>query len=133
MKKLGINIFIIGLYSFPFVFFSMQQNFDEGSIVGYLLMIIFTSMIAFLGKFSNNNLAIILGNIASAIISFQLLTEMADNQRWLSFFKPLTPFQYLILVTVLNTIPQFFSMKLATIIKPKLDYIFEKDDVHIRK
>ena len=82
-------------------------------------MIAATSVLAFFGKLYSNSIPIIFGNIASGIISFYFISEMALNERWGGYFKPLTPYQLLLFVTMLNLIPQFFTMKVANKYKKK--------------
>ncbi|MFD2444750.1 hypothetical protein ACFSO7_12315 [Bacillus sp. CGMCC 1.16607] len=113
MRKIGTNILILCLFCFPFVYFSMYQDFTDRSMFGYLIMIVATSLLAFLGKFNGNSFPIYLGNIASGFISYYFISEMAGNERWNGYFKPLTPNQFLLLVTFLNLIPQFYAIKLA--------------------
>ncbi len=113
LRKIVIGILIVCLYCFPFVYFSMHQDFANRSMLGYLIMIIVTSLLAFFGKLFNNSISLIIGNILSVIISFYFISEMTGNERWGGYFKPLTPYQLLILVSFLNLIPQFFAMKLA--------------------
>ena len=113
MRKIVIGILIVCLYCFPFVYFSMHQDFANGSMLGYLIMIVVTSLLAFLGKLFSNSIYLIIGNILSVIISFYFISEMIGNERWGGYFKPLTPYQLLILVSFLNLIPQFFTIKLA--------------------
>lgn len=113
MRKVGISILIFCLYCFPFVYFSMHQDFANGSMLGYLIMIVATSLLAFFGKLYSNSIPLIFGNLVSGIISFYFISEMAGNERWGGYFKPLTPYQLLIFVTFLNLIPQFFTKKLA--------------------
>lgn len=120
MKPIGINILIICLYCFPFVYFSMYKDFENGSMIGYLMMIILTSIIAFIGKFSYNTLALIVGNIVSAMISYYFISQMTGNERWEGYFKPLTASQLLIVVTFLNLIPQLIAIKLANKFKNKV-------------
>jgi len=116
MQKLIISILIICLYCFPFVYFSMHQDFANGSMVGYLIMIVGSSILAFLSKLFSNTIPFIIGNIASAIISFYFLYKMEISLGigWDGgYFKPLTPYQLLLLVSFLNLIPQFFVIMLA--------------------
>lgn len=87
---------------------------------GYLTMIVGTSILAFLGKYFNNTIPLIIGNTASAIISLYFLykIEITLGTGWDGgYFKPLTPYQLLILVSFLNLIPQFFAMQLAKKVK----------------
>lgn len=113
MRKTVIGILIVCLYCFPFVYFSMHQDFANRSMLGYLIMIVATSLLAFLGKLFSNSTFLIIGNILSIIISFYFISEMTGNERWDSYFKPLAPYQLLFLVSFLNLIPQFFTIKLA--------------------
>lgn len=113
MRKLVIGILIVCLYCFPYVYFSMYQDFANGSMLGYILMITVTSLLAFCGKWYSNSIPVVMGNIVSAIVSFYLIGEIAGNERWDGYFKPLSANQLLILVTILNLIPQYLIMKLA--------------------
>lgn len=113
MKKVVINIFIICLYCFPFVYFSMYQDFENQSMIGYVIMIIATSTLAFFCKLTKNRFALITGNIASTMISYYFIDQMSSNERWGGYFKPLAPVQLLVLVSFLNLIPQFFVSKCA--------------------
>ncbi|MDM5213815.1 hypothetical protein QUF94_20665 [Peribacillus sp. NJ4] len=120
LRKIVIGILIVCLYCFPFVYFSMHQDFANRSMLGYLIMIVVTSLLAFFGKLFNNSISLIIGNILSVIISFYFISDMTGNERWGGYFKPLTPYQLLILVSFLNLIPQFFAMKLANRHKNKV-------------
>lgn len=82
-------------------------------------MIVSTSILAFMGKLYSNSITILLGNIVSGIISFYFISKMAGNEHRGGYFKPLTPYQLLLLVTLMNVIPQFFTMKLANTYKNK--------------
>lgn len=113
VRKIGMSIVIFCLYCFPYVYYSMYQDFANKLILGYLLMIVATSLLAFFGKLYSTSIPLILGNIASAIISFYLISNMEGNERWGGYFKPLTPYQLLMFVALVNLIPQFISMKLA--------------------
>lgn len=120
MRRIGANLLIICFYCFPFVYFSMYKDFENGSMIGYLMMIIITSLLAFFGKLSNHMKPIIIGNIVSACISFYFISIVTSNERWDFYFKPLTPIQLLILVSFLNLIPQFIAVKLAFVVKRKV-------------
>lgn len=122
MRKLVISILIVCLYSFPFVYFSMYQDFTNKSMLGYLLMVGGTLILAFFGKFFSNTIPLIIGNIVSVIISFYFLNKMeiSFGIGWDGgYFKPLSPYQLLLLVSFLNLIPQFFVMNLANRYKKK--------------
>ena len=119
MRKLVGSLIGI-LYCFPFVYYSMYQDYVDGSMLGYLMMIIATSLLAFLSRLFSNSIYFITGNIVSLVVSFYFIGEMGKREDWGYYFKPLSPYQLLILVSFLNLIPQFFAMKLAKMVKKKL-------------
>ncbi|MDQ0206942.1 hypothetical protein [Alkalicoccobacillus murimartini] len=69
MRKVMIGILIVCLYGFPYVFYSMYQDFATTSMSGYLLMIGVTSVLAFSCKFFSYSVFIFLGNIVSLLVS----------------------------------------------------------------
>ncbi|WP_203362937.1 hypothetical protein [Bacillus sp. REN10] len=113
MKKVAMNLLILCLYGFPFVYFSMYKDFADGSMIGYVLMILVTSILAFIGQYSHHTMAVFIGNLVSAVVSYYFITQMAGNDRWGGYFKPLAPVHLLVLVSVLNIIPQRMAMNLA--------------------
>ncbi|MEC1719838.1 hypothetical protein [Schinkia azotoformans] len=123
MGKIGIGIVIICLYCFPFVYISMYQDYANHSMLGYLIMIIATSLLAFFGKLFINSLFPIIGNLLSVIISFYFINGMVGNEHWSGYFKPLTPYQLLILVSFLNLIPQFLATNFAKKLKNKVNEV----------
>ncbi|WP_175074421.1 hypothetical protein [Terribacillus sp. AE2B 122] len=119
MKKIIVGILIVCLYCFPFVYNSMYQDFANRSMLGYLLMLMATLLLAFLGKLFSSSIYLIIGNIISIIISFYFINEMSWNEEWGGYFKPLTPNQLLIFASVLFLIPQLFAMRLAKKLKDR--------------
>ncbi len=113
MKKIIIGILIAGLYGFPFVYFSMHQDFVNGSMLGYLIMIVMTSLLAFFGKLFSHSVYLWIGNLLSVIVSLYFNSMMNGNDAWGGYFKPLSPSQLVIFVSLLNMIPQFFAIRLA--------------------
>lgn len=120
MRKIVIGILIVCLYCFPFVYYSMHQDFANRSMLGYLIMFVATSLLAFLGKLFSNSTSLIIGNLLSVIISFYFIIQMTENERWDIYFKPLAPYQLFILVSFLNLIPQLFTIELAKYINKKV-------------
>lgn len=119
MKKKVTGILIVILYCFPFVYFSMHQDFANRSMLGYLMMIVMTSLLAFFGKLFDHTISFLIGNLLSAIISLYFTSKMMGIEGWSYYFKPLSAYQLVIFVSLLNLIPQFFAMKLAKMIKNK--------------
>lgn len=97
----------------------MYQDFINRSMVGYVIMIVATSLLAFFGKYYVNSIPMIVGNILSGFISFYFNSKMMGNDGWDGYFKPLTPNHLLIVVSFLNLIPQFIALKIAKRYKNK--------------
>lgn len=119
MRKKVTGILIVILYCFPFVYFSMHQDFVNGSMLGYLMMIVMTSLLAFFGKLFSHSIFLMIGNLLSAIISLYFTSKMMGIEGWSYYFKPLSAYQLVIFVSLLNLIPQFFAMWIAKIIQNK--------------
>ena len=119
MKKLLLGMLLIFLYCFPYVYFSMYLDYSNGSMLGFGLMIIITSILAFCGVKYVHYIHVIIGNSLSMIISFYFIGEMSGVEEWGGYFKPITPNQLLIVVTILNLIPQYFAARLAKKYKKK--------------
>lgn len=116
VRKLIITILIVCFYCFPFVYFSMYEDFANGSMIGYVIMIVGTSILAYVSKLFSNTIPFIIGNVLSIIISYYFLykMEIEFGISWhRGYFKPFTPYQLLLLVSFLNVIPQFFVMILV--------------------
>ncbi|SMQ77509.1 hypothetical protein SAMN05444673_2875 [Bacillus sp. OV166] len=114
MKKISIGIFLVILYCFPFVYFSMKQDFANRSMIGYLIMIVATSLLAFLVKYFCNFIPFIIGNMLSMMVSFYFNGGMSDTEMWDGgYFKPFSSSQLIIVVSLLNLIPQYIAMILA--------------------
>jgi len=70
MRKIVIGILIVGLYCFPFVYFSMHQDFANRSMLGYLTMIVLTSLLAFFGKHFCNSIPLIIQSLLLLVIYY---------------------------------------------------------------
>lgn len=111
-----INILIVCLYGFPFGYFSMHQDYSHESLIGYIIMVVGMSFLALCSKYFSNIMPFIIGNLVSVIMSFYFLyrLEVTAGPIWSDgYFKPLTPHQLLLFISLLNLIPQYFAMKLA--------------------
>ena len=76
MRKIIISVVIVCLYSLPFVYNSMNQDFANRSMLGYLFMIIATSLLAYFGTRFSHLFVPIIGNVVSAIVSYYFVGEM---------------------------------------------------------
>lgn len=92
----------------------MKQDFANRSMIGYLIMIVSTSLLAFLVKYFCNFIPFIIGNILSMLISFYFNRGMSDTEMWDGgYFKPFSSSQLIVVVSLLNLIPQYIAMILA--------------------
>jgi hypothetical protein len=83
-------------------------------MIGYLIMIVSTSILAFLTKYFCNHIPFIIGNILSMIISFYFSGGMSDIEMWEGgYFTPFNPSLLIVVVSLINLIPQYISMILA--------------------
>lgn len=116
MNKIYFSILIICAYSFPYAFFSMYLDYTKQSMLGYLAMIAATFLLAFVGRLSGNSIAIIIGNILSLLISLYFVNRMGSDWGG-GYFKPFTPIQLVIVVSVLNTLPQLLAVTAGNKVK----------------
>jgi hypothetical protein len=114
LKNISIGILIVMLYCFPFVYFSMNQDFANRSMIGYLIMIVATSFLAFNAKYFCNSIPIIIGNIFSLVISYYSNGRMSETDMWDGgYFKPFSSSQLLVVISLLNLIPQYIAILLV--------------------
>jgi hypothetical protein len=79
----------------------MKQDFANRSMIGYLILIVATSLLAFLVKFFCNFIPFIIGNMVSTMISLYFISSMADTVGWDDgYFKPFSPSQLLVVVSL---------------------------------
>ncbi|WP_230199460.1 hypothetical protein [Bacillus ndiopicus] len=74
-------------------------------------MIVATALFAGLSKKYSHISIIFIGNIVSLVVSYFFIGTMAENVRWDGYFKPLTANKFLILIGILNIIPQLVVIK----------------------
>jgi hypothetical protein len=114
LKKISIGVFLVILYCFPFVYFSMKQDFANRSMIGYLIMIVSTSLLAFIAKYFCSSIPFIIGNILSLVISFYFNGKMSETHMWNGgYFKPFYTSQLIVVISLLNLIPQYIAIVLA--------------------
>lgn len=104
-RKLFVTVLYI-IYSLPYAYFGMYQDFTNRYIWGYAVMGLVAIVIPIVAKNMNviiNNMSIVGCNFISFIISVIFLKYMM-GERWSVYFKPLTPMQFLILMTFINIV-----------------------------
>lgn len=113
ITMLYILILVVYLGS-PSAFYAMYFDYKYGTILGYLLMIIVLSILAYSCSMLDNKFLFFMGNILSFCMSFILNLNMDINTDWGYFFAPLQTYQLLILITILNLIPQLIIVKIIS-------------------
>ncbi|WP_231688038.1 hypothetical protein [Bacillus sp. FJAT-18017] len=77
-------------------------------------MIVVTTLLAFLAIYYCNFIPFIIGNMLSMMISFYFNGGMSDTEMWEGgYFKPFSSSQLIVVVSLLNLIPQLIAMTLA--------------------
>lgn len=117
MNKAVINILLFCSFSIPFPFLAMYQDKFYRITVGYAIMLAALYIISTIAKLlTDSSLTIMLtGNIMSAIVSWYSLSIVIDekNSAWAHYFKPFTPMQCLMIICVLNLVPQLQARQVA--------------------
>lgn len=114
MKNYGWPIFFLTLYSFPYGYLAMYVDFAYWSMLGHVLLLVVPAVLAYTNKQRFSFAVWVVGNLLSFLISCYLTLQMTGIGNWDGYFKPLSPVQLLIFVSVLNLIPQSIAMYVRT-------------------
>ncbi|MGG4548991.1 hypothetical protein ABER02_14450 [Rossellomorea marisflavi] len=106
MKKQIIGIVIVLLYAFPFAYYAMHKDFTSGLLTGYGIMIAVTLVLAYVCQRFSYIPYLIIGNILMVAASLYFNSGMAEDPAWDGYFKPLWGSRMVVVVGVLNLIPQ---------------------------
>ncbi len=106
MKKNILAVF----YAVPFAYAAMAVDFIKGSILSYVLMMVFLSLLSRFFFIRKKLLVPALGNAASFIASFLCAVKIPLEERWYGFFKPLTPVGMIIFLTFISLIVQLIVL-----------------------
>lgn len=120
MRKLIIGTVIACLYGFLFVYYSMYLDYVKGSMIGYLLMVAVTCMLSFAARLNHTIVSIFIGNLLTIIVSYYFVAQMERIGDWGYYFAPLSPATLLVVVSLLNFVPQFVSVVLADKYKKRI-------------
>lgn len=115
MKKILSNLLLLVIYSFPFVFFAIYQDYIYDSMIGYAITLGAYCFLAFICKYTRRIPILILSNLLSFLTSF-LLTLKLTTSEWNYYFKPFTPLVFLIFLSVILILVQ---LPIAIFVKQK--------------
>ena len=111
--KIFIKLCIVGLYSIPFAYLSLQKDYEADSKINYILMSLIVVILSCFCGLIQADLQLILGNIMSFSISyFYNSLAMLDKKR-ADFFTPINSIELIVLITVISLIVQLMFYNLA--------------------
>ena len=118
MKKWWIGLAVLAGYCIPFVYLALLEDFKIGILLGYLMLLVGFTVLAFIGQRWGHLLFVIAGNIVSYFISIYFASRM-DTFGWDGYFKPLTAEQLILLVSLLMLMPQLIAIVVAMSLEAK--------------
>lgn len=105
MKKLIIRTILILGYCIPFVFLAMNEDATVGTLWCYLIMIFGFGALCYGSIKSKNLWILVVGNILS-FVSSCIFTGIFQTEKWGWYFKPFTPYQFVLFETVFSFVIQ---------------------------
>ncbi|MFP3726541.1 hypothetical protein U8V72_15285 [Priestia filamentosa] len=121
MKRVVLSIFIIVLFCFPYSYYAMLTDYKHSSMIGYVVFIVATALLTGIGNLTKCLPAVLIGTFASACISYYFLGVHGESGRWDGYFKPFGSNGVIVIVTILNLIPQFIAFKVTSHWKKKIN------------
>lgn len=118
MKKWWIGLAVLGGYCIPFVYLALLEDFRTGTLLGYLLLLVGFTVLAFIGQRWGHLLFVIAGNVLSYFISVYAAGQ-TDAYGFEGYFKPLTAEQLILFVSLLMLIPQLIAIVVAMSLEAK--------------
>lgn len=112
MKKGLVGLIVLIGYTVPFVYFALLEDFKMGTLLGYLLLLVMFTALAYVGQRVSHLLFVVVGNIVSYFVSIYFAGQRNDFG-WDGYFKPLTAEQLIFFVSLLMLIPQLIAVVVA--------------------
>ncbi|MBD7942612.1 MULTISPECIES: hypothetical protein [Psychrobacillus] len=110
-QNVAFIILVLMFYCFPFGYYAMYLDFTKGTMIGYLIMIIGTIVLAYICKSFLFISVLLIGNILSIISSLYFIHMMNTTVDWGYYFKPFRPYTVFFISFLLNCIPQWIISK----------------------
>lgn len=111
--KIFIKLCIIGLYSIPFAYLSLQKDYEADSKTNYILMSLIVVILSFFCGLIRADLPLILGNIISFSVSYFCNSLAMLDKKRTDFFTPFNSVEQIVLITVISIVVQVIFYKLA--------------------
>lgn len=112
MKKGLVGLIVLIGYTVPFVYFALLEDFKMGTLLGYVLLLVMFTALAYVGQRFSHLLFVVVGNLVSYFVSVYFAGQRNDFG-WDGYFKPLTAEQLILFVSLLMLIPQLIAVVVA--------------------
>ena len=112
MKNGLVGLIVLVGYTVPFVYFALLEDFKMGTLLGYVLLLVVFTALAYVGQRFSHLLFVVVGNLVSYFVSVYFAGQRNDFG-WDGYFKPLTAEQLILLVSLLMLIPQLIAVVVA--------------------
>ena len=109
MKKQLIKVFMLLAYSIPYVFCTMREDVIYGTTWFYLIMIAAFGLLCYGCIRTKSMWVVFLGNVISLLSSY-IFTILFKTEKWGWYFKPFTPYQFIIFETIF-----LFAIQIAVV------------------
>ena len=112
MKKTVISLVIIALFCVPCAYLALKTDFEQASMTGYIPLIGVSIVLSVIGTTFKCIPAVVVGNVASLIVSYYFVSHYSGGDRWGGYFKPFDATIMLYIISILNIIPQLIIVLL---------------------
>lgn len=108
------TILLLILSSFPYIYFAMNQDIINNSIIGYVLLALCIFATFLYGRYKGLTRVVVGGNIISTVISYCLVQMQITSKAWYSihYFKPFTVNQIFICMVAVSVVVQIIAVKI---------------------
>ncbi|MED3830245.1 hypothetical protein P4575_20650 [Priestia megaterium] len=111
--KIFIKLSIVGLYSIPFAYLSLQKDYEADSKINYILTSLIIVLLSSFCGLIRADLQLILGNIISFGISYFCNSLAMLDKKRADFFTPFNSVEQIVLIAVMSIVIQVIFYKLA--------------------
>lgn len=108
-----IKLCIIGIYSIPFSFLSIQKDYEADSKTNYIIMSLIIVALSYFCGLIRADLQLILGNIMSFSASYFCNSLAMLDKKRAGFFTPINSVEQIVLITAISLVVQLIFYKLA--------------------
>jgi hypothetical protein len=112
MRRL-LPFIIFTIYCIPYVYLSMQKDFEEDSKLTYIIMVIVTIALSYLSGVIRADLSLILGNIISFSTSYFYNALRLPDPKWEKYFTPFNSVEQIVLISLATLVLQMIVYSLG--------------------